>query len=148
MAKGKLKIADFVSIAYLIVAMLPSAAILLLADIMALTTVGVIITSGFANTSMLPILWLALLAFGLSLAIPPLRRMYYRFPWLEAAVHVLAIDSILVIGAYEIFNFGYMKVDAAQHVLFAVLALVWLVGGRALHCIAMHKHPMRYIGVR
>lgn len=148
MARGKLRVSDIISIIYLVIAMLPSAAILLLADIMAITNISVVITSGFANTSLIAILWLALLAFGLSLAIPPLRRMYYRFPWLETTVYLLVVDSVLLIGAYEIFNFGYAKVDTTRHILFGVLALVWLVGGRIAQCVIMGKHPIKYIGAR
>ena len=85
MAKSKITFTDVLSAAYLVF-MIPWLFFLLLADLMAFMNAGVVITSGFANSSLMVVVGGCMLFIAPSFLIPGLRRMYYRLPWLEPLV--------------------------------------------------------------
>ena len=145
MAKGKLRASDIFSALYLIF-MIPFVLFLILADIASLLGITTILASEFSNTSNATILWPCIFIISLSFMIPGLRRMYYRLPWLEPLIIMLAVDSVLIVCAYEIFNYGYQTVSAGRHVAFTVLAIAWLIIGRFAQCFYFSKRPIRFAG--
>ena len=54
---------------------------------------------------------------------------------------IILIDSVLIMGAYEILNAGFSGVDGGGHVLFGILVLVWLVGGGIVQCVVLKSIP-------
>ena len=146
MAKSKIRFTDVLSALYLVF-MLPWLGIILLADLMALMNAGVIIASGFSNMGLMAVVGACTLFIAPSFLIPGLRRMYYRLPWLEPLVVFIVTDSMILCIGYEILNFGYQVVDPGRHVMFIILAIIWLVVARAVQCLILKKHPIRFAGV-
>ena len=82
-----------------------------------------------------------------SFLIPGLRRMYYRLPWLEPLVIFIVMDTTILCIGYEILNFGYQVVDPGRHLLFTILAVIWLIGARVVQCFFFKKRPIQFAGV-
>lgn len=146
MAKSRIKFTDVLSAVYLVF-MIPWLGIILLADLMALMSAGVIISSGFSNTSVMMIVGACTLFIAPSFLIPGLRRMYYRLPWLEPLIVFIVTDSMILCTGYEILNFGYQVVDPGRHALFAILAIAWLIAARIIQCFILKKRPIQFAGV-
>lgn len=146
MAKSKISFSDVLSAVYLVF-MIPWIFFMLMGDLMAIMSTGVILTSGFSNTSVMVVVGGCLMFIAPSFLIPALRRMYYRLPWLEPLILFIVIDSLILCIGYEILNFGYQVVDPDRHVMFTLLAVVWLVGARAVQCFVLKKHPIEFAGV-
>ena len=146
MAKLGITFSDVVSAIYLVI-MIPFVGLLLLADLLSVLNTGVILTSGFSNTSVMHVVGLCTFFISPSFIIPGLRRMYYRLPWLEPFIKYLLIDSTILCLGYEILNFGFQVVDPGRHTLFIGLAVAWLIGARLVQCTIMTKRPIQFAGV-
>ena len=146
MAKPGITFSDVASAIYLVF-MIPLIGLLLLADLMAILSAGVVLSSGFSNTSVMHVVGLCAFFISPSFIIPGLRRMYYRLPWLEPLIKYLLIDSAILCLGYEILNYGFQVVDPGRHTLFIGLAVAWLIGARLVQCTLMTKKPIQFAGV-
>lgn len=131
---------------YFYIFMLPVLLVMPFVVAMTWSDIGVVLDSGFAGSSSLAVLGSIGLFIGLSATIPALRVVYYRLPWLLSYVQVLFFDIVIMLGGYEILNYGYQEVDDARHMLFKILMIAWLAVGRIVQCIWFSKNPVEYVG--
>jgi len=76
---------------------------------------------------------------GLSLLIPPFRRMYHKLPWLFPLVKICFINVVIFEVANSVMNHGYAIMDTKRHNFYFVLAIIEIVLARALMCLWFHK---------
>lgn len=103
--------------------------------------------SGFSTTNIgITFIGIFGLFIGLSLLVPPFRKMYYKLPWLFPYVKILYIDVIIMSIATSILNYGYEVQSTARHTLFFTLMIVQIFVCRIAMCIYFSKQPVKYIG--
>lgn len=83
-------------------------------------------------------------AIGLSLLIPPLRKMYIALPWLYPFTKIFFIDLVILSIATVILNYGYEINNEARHTVFFILMLAEMIIGRIAMCIYFKLKPARY----
>lgn len=114
-----------------------------------LTDVEAMRSSGFAgpNTaaSMIGICGLII---GLSLLIPPLRKMYRALPWLYSFIKILYADLIILNIGLTILNYGYQINNEARHTLFFALMIVQIAVCRLAMCFYFKIKPVKSIEAR
>ena len=139
--------ANAAAIIYFITIMLGTIFLLLLAPIMLLVDISRIMESGFANTNTgMDSIWILGMFIGISLLVPPFRRMYYKLPWLFPLVKIFYVNVVITGIAVTIMNYGYEIQDEARHTMFFTLAIAVLVVGRFLMCLWFNKRKVEYIG--
>jgi hypothetical protein len=130
----------------------PMSLVLLMLIFMPLVFIGYVIavrSSGFAGlNSGVPAIEVCGLLIGLSLLIPPLRRMYRKLPWLFPLVEVLFINLVIMGIAMCILNKGYEVVDTSHQAKFFILMIVELIVGRIAACMFFKFKPIKYIEKR
>lgn len=105
--------------------------IMIFTPLMFPSEVSTIRTSGFAGPGVSSaLIGVCGLIIGLSLIIPPLRRMYRALPWLYAFVKIFFANLILFNVAIAILNYGYEVSDEARHTLYFGVMIGWLIAGR------------------
>ncbi len=121
--------------------------LMLFMPFMSISDMGTIRDSGFSvpDTSF-SVLAVFGLFIGLSLLVPPLRRMYGKLPWLFPYVKVLLIDNLIFTIAITLLNYGYEVQSSTRHMIFFLLTIVQLVLCRALMCIYFSRRKVQYIG--
>lgn len=134
---------------YFIFPMLLVILVLIFTPLMFSTDVSSITGSGFAgpNTSA-SIIGVCGLSIGLSLVIPPLRKMYLTLPWLYPFVKIFFIDMIILNIGITILNYGYQVNSEARHTLFYMLMIVQIVVCRIVMCIYFRIRPVDRIEER
>ena len=122
--------------------------LLIFTPIMFLSDVSAIRTSGFAgpNTS-LAMIGMSGLVIGLSLLIPPLRKMYNVFPWLYSFVKIFFVTTVVLNLGLAILNFGYEMNNPTRHTIFFILMILFVVVGRLAMCYYFWRNPVN-IGER
>jgi DMSO reductase anchor subunit len=89
---------------------------------------------------------LFLLLFGISLVTTPLRRMYYRLPWLLPFIIMFALSTLLFTIALPIMNRGYYTLQSNDAANYFLLMSGQLVFCRLLLCIGLYQKPVTHIG--
>lgn len=139
-------ILNLTCIAYWVMFMSVVIALIVLYPFMAFSHIGMVRTSGFAGPNEMYMLTIAGFLIGLSLLIPVLRRMYHWFPWLYAFIKILFVNTIIMVVATTILNFGYQVQDSTRHTIFFVLMLCFIILARAVMCVYFHRKQVEYIG--
>lgn len=114
-----------------------------------LMDVDVMRSSGFAgpNTAA-SIIGICGFIIGLSLLIPPLRKMYRALPWLYIFIKIFYVDLIILNIGIAILNYGYQVNNEARHTLFFFLMIVQLVVCRIAMCFYFKMRPIKLIEAR
>lgn len=114
-----------------------------------LTDVSTIRASGFAgpNTPASSI-GICGLVIGLSLLIPPLRKIYRALPWFYHFVKIFYADLIILNIGLAILNYGYQVVSEARHTFFFVLMIVQIALCRLAMCYYFKIRPVKRIEAR
>lgn len=117
--------------------------LLIFTPIMFLSDVSAIRTSGFAgpNTSM-AMIGMSGLVIGLSLLIPPLRKMYNVFPWLFSFVKIFFVTFMILNLGLAILNYGYEVDNPTRHMWFFILMIVFIIVGRLAMCVYFWWKPV------
>jgi hypothetical protein len=119
--------------------------ILLFTPLMFLSDVSAVRNSGFAGpNSAGAMIGASGLVLGLSLLIPPLRKMYKVFPWLYSFTKIFYMDLIIFNISSTILNYGYEINNPARHTVFYVLMIIQIIVCRAAMCIYYKKRPERH----
>jgi hypothetical protein len=118
--------------------------ILLITPLMFLSDVGAVRNSGFAGpNSASAMIGASGLVIGLSLLIPPLRKMYRVLPWLYSFTKIFYIDLIILNIGSTILNYGYEVNNTARHTTFYVLMIIQIIACRLAMCLYYKKRPVR-----
>lgn len=114
-----------------------------------LTEVGAMRNSGFAgpNTTS-SFIGLCGLTIGLSLLIPPLRKMYWVLPWLYSFTNIFYVNLIILNIGIAILNYGYQVDSEARHTLFFILMIAQIVVCRIIMCFYYKIRPIKPIEAR
>jgi hypothetical protein len=114
-----------------------------------LTEVDSMRSSGFATpNSAASFIGVSGLIIGLSLLIPPLRKMYGALPWLYSFTKIFFVNLIILNVALTILNIGYQINNSARHTMFFILMILQLVICRIAMCIYFRLKPVKHIEVR
>lgn len=121
--------------------------VLLLMPLLFLMDVNAIMASGFAGPNLAAsFIGVSGLFIGLSLLIPPLRKIYRVFPWLFPFVKIFFINFVILNIGLAILNFGYEISNEARHTTFFVLMIVQLVICRLGMSIYFRLRPVHKRG--
>jgi hypothetical protein len=114
-----------------------------------LTDVSTIRTSGFAgpNTAA-SIIGTCGLIIGLSLLIPPLRKIYRALPWVYHFIKIFYADLIILNIGLAILNYGYQVISEARHTFFFALMIVQIALCRLAMCYYFKIRPVKRIEAR
>jgi hypothetical protein len=117
--------------------------ILIFTPLMFFSDVSAIRTSGFAGPdTALSTIGLSGFVIGISLLIPPLRRIYGVFPWLYPFVKIFFVGMIILNIAISILNVGYQTGSDTRHTLFFILMVVFVVLGRLGMSFYFYRNPV------
>lgn len=146
MNKLKRLLGNIVIALYYIYFMLIVILLLILYPIMFPSEVSSIRNSGFAgpNNSII-FIGICGLFIGLSMLIPPLRKMYYVLPWLYSFVKIFFVNLIILCVGVSILNYGYQTVNEARHALFFTLMIIQIIVSRLAMCIYFKIKPARFL---
>lgn len=147
MDKLKSALGSAVAVIYFIAVMWWLLLLLLLVPIMSFSDIKAIRDSGF-STSNVSLTFIGVFGFliGLSLLIPPCRKMYHKLPWLFPYVKILFIDVIIMGIAITILNFGYEVQSNLRHNTFFVFMVAQIIICRILMCIYFSRNKAYHIG--
>lgn len=122
---------------------------LILMPLFFITDVSTVRSSGFAgqNTAGLFIGMCGLFT-GVSLVIPPLRKMYRVLPWLYSFVKIFYVNLIILGIGLIILNFGYQTQNNTRHTVFFILMILQVVICRLAMCIYFKIKPAKIINER
>ncbi len=111
-----------------------------------LSDVNSVRSSGFAGPNMTAsFMGTCGLFIGLSLLIPPLRKMYRVLPWLYSFVKIFYVNLIILTIGLAILNRGYQVKNNTHHITFFILMIVQIVICRIAMCIYFKLKPVRHI---
>lgn len=88
------------------------------------------------------------LSIGLSILIPPLRKMYQVLPWLYSFVKIFYVNLLILNIGFTILNIGYQAQSDARHTAFFILMIVQIVVCRIAMCIYFKLKPVSHIEER
>lgn len=114
-----------------------------------LMDVSTIRTSGFAgpNTAA-SFIGMCGLFIGLSLLIPPLRKMYRALPWFYPFIKIFYVDLVILNIGLAILNYGYQVISEVRHTLFFILMIVQIALCRLAMCYYFKLKPVKRIETR
>jgi len=135
-----------IAVAYFVIVMLPTALLMAFIPFLLIADMNVVRASGFAGPDPSAYLLLISLPMGLSMLIPPFRRMYYRLPWAYAFLKIFSVNIVILVLAVSILNFGYQVQDNARHTIFFILMILAIIVGRALMCLYFRWKNVEHIG--
>lgn len=143
MNKFKSLLGNIVAVLYFICFMLIVIFFLIFYPLSFPSEVSSIRTSGFAgpNSSASLIGGFGLII-GLSMLIPPLRKMYYVLPWLYPFIKIFFINLIILNVGISILNYGYQTVNDMRHALFFALMIIQIIVSRIAMCIYFRIKPV------
>jgi hypothetical protein len=145
MARLKSILGSTAAVLYFIFPMSLILLILLIMPLVFLSDVEAVRSSGFAGpNSANALIGASGLVIGLSLLIPPLRKMYRALPWLYSFTKIFYIDLIILNIASSILNYGYEINNAARHTTFYIMMIVQILVSRLAMCIYFKKKPVRH----
>lgn len=114
-----------------------------------LSDVSAIRSSGFAGQSeSAAFIGVCGLFLGLSLLIPPLRKMYRVLPWLYSLTKIFYVNLIILCIGESILNFGYEVQSNSRHITFFILMIVQIIICRIGMCIYFKLKPVKNIEER
>ncbi|ACA54823.1 hypothetical protein FDC45_13955 [Clostridium botulinum] len=123
--------------------------ILIVIPIGFLTDVSAIRGSGFAPPNTItPFMGICGFVIGLSLLIPPLRKMYKALPWLYPLTKIFYVNLVILSIGLEILNRGYQVINNARHATFFILMIIQIIACRIAMCIYFKLKPAKYIEER
>jgi hypothetical protein len=85
---------------------------------------------------------------GLSMLIPPFRKMYGVLPWLYSFIKIFFIDFVIVNIGIAILNYGYEVNNSTRHTIFYIMMIVQIIICRIIMCIYFKKKPVKYMEER
>ncbi len=131
---------------YFISAMLLAIFIIVFTILSFPSNVSTVRESGFAgpNTD-IGIVGACGLIIGLSMLIPPLRKMYYALPWLNSFIKIFFINYVILNIGMLILNYGYQVNNEARHKNFFILMLIQIVVCRIGMCIYFKLRPVKHL---
>ncbi len=141
----KYSFSDFLTILYSIflltfLALLPFCIFGLIIDYNAIKS------SGFSGQNLgISIIALYGLICGISMLVPPFRRIYKKLPWLYVYTQILTVDLLIVTIAIYILNYGYEVQDTSRNTIFLILSIISLVVLRLLTCIYYKFKPLKNV---
>lgn len=144
MSNWKNGVGNAVATIYFIVPMTLVLFIMLIMPFGFLMDVSAIRGSGFAGpNSAASLVGLSGLCIGLSLLIPPLRRMYKALPWLYPFTQIFFYNLVILNIGLSILNYGYEISDASRHTTFFWLMVAQIVLCRLGMCIYYKFRPAK-----
>jgi len=118
--------------------------VLLVMPLMFLSDVSAITDSGFAGPNTAgSFIGVCGLFIGLSLLIPPLRKMYLVLPWLYPFVKIFFVDLVILNIGISILNYGYQVNNKLRHQIFFFLMILQIVISRIAMCIYFKRKPVK-----
>lgn len=135
-----------VAVIYFICPMLAVMLILFFSPVGFLMEISTIRNSGFSgpnNTAAL--VGICGFSIGLSLLIPPLRKMYKALPWLYSFVKIFFLNMVILCIGVSILNYGYQVVNEARHTTSFVLMIVQIIVCRGAMSYYFRRKPIKYI---
>lgn len=146
MNKLKSALGSAAAIIYFICFMSITILLLILYPLMFTSEVNSIRNSGFAGPDdSIIFIGICGLFIGLSMIIPPLRKMYYALPWLYPFVKIFYVNLIILCAGVSILNYGYQTVNEARHALFYTLMIIQIIVSRIAMCIYFKIKPARFL---
>lgn len=144
MTKLKRLLGSTVAAIYFIFPMSLVLLLLLFMPVGFLSDVSSIRNSGFAGPdTTLSFIGLSGLVIGLSLLIPPLRKMYHALPWLYSFVKIFFINLVILSIGLSILNYGYQVVNESRHLTFFIIMIVQVVICRLGMSIYFKLRPIK-----
>lgn len=134
---------------YLIFPMCLVLLMLILMPLIFLMTVSIVRSSGFVGPN-IATAFIGTCGFfiGLSLLIPPLRKMYKVLPWLYSFIKIFYVNLIIMSIGLAILNIGYQVQNDARHTMFFTLMIVQVLACRIAMCIYFKLKPAKHIEKR
>ncbi len=78
-------------------------------------------------------------------AIPPLKRILYKFPWLTPFHIMVMFSQALIASTYYVLVKAYEVLGGGNNT-YIFLALLWFIIGRGIMSFVLKKHKILYIG--
>ena len=104
----------------------------------------IILNSGYGiGTTGTAFLLLSCLIFGITMITKPLRKFFYKLPWLYPYIVILTLDSAIFSIGIELLNYGYQVQNSLRHTKFFVFMIIQLVVCRIIMCVFCYKKSMR-----
>jgi len=130
---------------YFVFFMIPVLILLIFTPIMFISEVNSIRSSGFpGHSAQSAIIGIVGFFTGLSLLIPPLRRMYRLLPWLYPFVQIMFVNLVIINIGHLILNYGYEEIDETRHSLFFTLMIAQLIVCRLAMCVYYKFKPINF----
>jgi hypothetical protein len=85
---------------------------------------------------------------GLSMLVPPFRKMYGALPWLYSFIKIFFIDFIILNIGITILNYGFEVNNSTRHTTFYIMMIIQIIICRLVMCIYFKKKPIKYIEER
>lgn len=121
--------------------------LLMLDPIMQVTDIYEIRNYGFSTFGTAPTgIWIYGLFIGLSLLVPALRRIYYKFPWMFTFVKIAYLNALIMMVAVMLLNYGYEVQNPTRHNLFFILMICQIIICRILMCAYFSRKKVQYVG--
>ncbi|MBD5637700.1 hypothetical protein HYI18_03615 [Clostridium botulinum] len=149
MKKSKGSLGNILATIYFIFPMSFILIVLIFMPIGFFTNVSAIMESGFATPST-AISFIAACGFviGISLLIPPFKKMYRALPWLYPFTKIFYINLIIINIGLEILNRGYQVINNARHITSFILMIIQIIACRIAMCIYFKLKPAKFIEER
>ncbi|WP_027632094.1 hypothetical protein [Clostridium hydrogeniformans] len=114
-----------------------------------LSSVSAVRISGFAGISMtFEFISVCGFVIGLSLLIPPFRKIYKAFPWLYSFTKIFYANLIILSIGLGILNKGYEIQNTTRHTIFFILMIVQVFICRVAMCVYFKLKPVKNIEER
>lgn len=114
-----------------------------------LSDVSAIRDSGFAGKNIAnSFIGVCGLFIGLSLIIPPLRKMYRALPWLYSFIKISYVNLVILCIGESILNYGYELQSDSRHTIFFILMIVQIIICRMAMSIYFKLRPVKNIEER
>lgn len=137
-------LSNIVALLYFIFPMSLVMLILLLQPLMLPKEISTIIDSGFAGPNYARgLVGMFGLVIGLSMLIPPLRKIYQVLPWFYPFIKIFFINFIIVNIGLSILHYGYEVNNEARHTMFYALMTAQLVICRIAMCVYFKYRPVK-----
>jgi hypothetical protein len=137
---------NILAVIYFIVPMLMVLLMLLFTPVGFLMDANTVLSSGFAGpNNYMAFVGICGLSTGVSLLIPPLRRIYRALPWLYSFIKIFFINMIILVIGIMILNFGYEVNTESRHTAFFLLMLAQIIVCRVAMCLYFKWKPVQSV---
>ena len=145
----KSKLAAALAVLYLIFPMSFVFLLLIFTPIMYLSDVSAVRNSGFAGPqTAMSMIGICGLFIGISMLVPALRRMYRALPWMYSFIVIFFVNLIILSVGLMILNKGYEVSNTTRHMIFTILMVIFIIGGRLCMSIYFWKKPVDSVEMR